>query len=225
MLKWGIGVAAATLATAFAGGQASAQSYISASAGWNNLDNADTRIENGVSPGTAAVFTINTDENYSGHAAFGYDLGALRVEAEVGMTQNDNVEYNSSTPAAIRRAADGNVTTLSAMANIFYDFDLGGGFTPFVGVGGGFTKADVEFTAPYPTTPNAAAITIIDNDATNIGWQIMAGATIPLTGNMSLTGQYRYYDIGTVDMNDVNGRAAQVDLKGISWDIGLRWGF
>lgn len=226
MLKWGIGVAAATLATAFAGGAANAQgTYISLGAGWTRIDSADTRIKHGISPGNDIVMSVDLDDDWSGRAAFGWDLGDLRIEGEFGMTAADANSYASTNPPAITRRIDGTVNLVTGMINAYYDFGGGQGFTPFVGAGAGLVKGEFEFFGPSPAAPNAAGVQLVDNDETNFGWQAMAGVSVPLTGNMSGMAQFRYFDAGTFSTAGIAGRATTIDVKGSSWDVGLRWDF
>lgn len=223
MLKWGIGVATAALATAFAGGTASAQgSYISLGTGWTRIDSADTRIENAISPGNDIAMRVDTDDDFNGRAAFGWDLGDLRVEGEFGMTAAD---VNSYTVGPNTRQLDGTVNLVSGMVNAYMDFGNGQSLTPYLGVGAGAVKGEFEFFGPYPTALNGPGVQIVDNDQTNFGWQVMAGFSVPLTGNMSATAQFRYFDAGTFGTTGYQGRATAIDVKGSSWDLGLRWGF
>lgn len=226
MLKWGIGVATAALATAFAGGAAQAQqSYVEVGAGWTRIDSADVNITNGISVGNPIVMSVDLDDDWSGHAAYGWDFGALRFEGQLNLTSGDAVGYNSSSPPNVSRPTDGSVNLVSGMANAYWDIDAGPGFTPFVGVGAGMIKAEVEVTGPRPTAPNGASVPLFDNDQTNFGWQAMAGVSVPIAGNMSLIGQFRYFDGGSFDMIDTLGRASHIDIKGSSWDAGVRWSF
>lgn len=223
MLKWGLGVATAALATAFAGGAANAQgTYIALGTGWTRIDSADTRIENGNGPNSDIAINVDTDDDFNGRAAFGWDLGDLRVEGEFGMTAAD---VNSYTIGVNTRKLDGTVNLVSGMVNAYWDFGNGQSLTPYVGVGAGAVKGEFEFFGPYPSTPVGPSVSIVDNDQTNFGWQAMAGFSIPLTGNMSGTAQFRYFDAGTFSTTGYVGRATTIDVKGSSWDVGLRWGF
>lgn len=224
MFKWGIGAATAALAAAFAGGSASAQVYIAGGAGWNELDSVNSRTESGISPGVPLNMVIDVDGGISANGAVGIDLGALRIEGEYRYSTSDTNNYQAKIGSGVIRQADGNVVTQSAMANVYYDFD-GGGFSPFLGVGIGPTKADVELSGPSPLAPNGPVVSLVDTDETNIGWQAMAGFSVPLMPNTALTAQFRYYDDGTFDMRDTNGRTMHLGIKGHSFDVGLRYSF
>jgi opacity protein-like surface antigen len=226
MLKWGIGVAAATLATAFAGGAAQAQqSYIGLGAGWTRIDSADITIENGVSAGNDIVMTVDLDDDWAGRASYGWDFGTLRIEGEFGMTAADANSYRSTRPPNVTRQTDGTINLVTGMINGYVDFDGGQGVTPFIGAGAGPVKLEVEVFGPRPTAPNAGSVSLIDNDEVNFGWQAMAGFSVPVAANMAVTAQFRYFDAGSFGTTDTLGHATSVDIKGSSWDAGLRWTF
>jgi opacity protein-like surface antigen len=226
MLKWGMGVAGAALVTAFASGTANAQqAYISGGVGWTSLGNADTRVENGISPGVDMVYKVTTDENLSGRAAFGFDLGNLRVEGEIGMSQNDVSDYQSTSPPNVANRADGALSTLSAMANAYWDFDMGNGVSPYLGIGIGGMQAELSVAGPRPTAPTGPVVTLLDTEQTNIAWQAMAGFAVPVTSQLTATVGYRMFDAGSMDTNDPQGRATHIEIKGQSIDVGLRMTF
>lgn len=226
MLKFGFGVASAALATAFAAGAASAQgSYVSASVGYTQLDNVDTGIEDGISAGNDIFMTFAADEDYNVHAAYGWDLGAVRLEAEAGYANFNVSQYESRNPPNITRPASGSLTSLSLMGNLYYDFGDAGGFAPYLGFGAGAVRTEFEANGPLPTAPAGPVVTIVNDDAINVAWQAMAGLSIPLGGNMTVTGEYRYQDAGSYDLVGFAGHASHVDVKGSSLNVGLRIGF
>jgi opacity protein-like surface antigen len=224
MLKW-VGVAGAALVAAFATGTANAQMYGTLGYGWSRLDNATTRIENGVSPGVDAVFNLVSGEGYSGRGAIGWDLGAMRIEGEFGVTKHDNDRYDSRVPPNISRDLDGAIDVFTGMINAYYDFNVGPGFTPYIGAGAGVAQVNIEAIGPRPTAPNGAIVTMIKDEEIDAAWQIMGGVAIPVGGNLSVTAQYRYFSAGTVDVLDDQRRATHSDIKGDSWDLGVRMTF
>jgi opacity protein-like surface antigen len=220
-----VGVAVAALVAAFATGTASAQMYVSGGAGFSDVDNATTRTENGVAPGTDQVFNIKSGEGYSLEGAIGWDLGAVRVEGELSLRRHDNDQYESVVPGNIRRPLDGSIDVLAGMVNAYYEFNAGGGFTPYIGGGVGVAHVGIEATGPRPTAPNGPSVVMIDDQEVDAAWQLMAGVSIPITSNLAITGQYRYFEAGTVDVLDTNRRATHVDVKGDGWEAGVRWSF
>lgn len=223
MLKW-VGVAGAALVAVFATGTANAQMYASFNAGASDVDNATTRIENGISPGTDQVFTIIGGSGYGLYGAIGWDLGAVRVEGEIGSHRHDNDRYESQVPGNVVRPLDGAIDVLTGMVNAYYDFNASG-FTPYIGGGVGVAHAKIEAIGPRPTAPTGPSVTLLNDEEVDVAWQLMAGVAVPVGGNISITGQYRYFEAGTVDILDVNRRATHVDVKGDGWEIGARFAF
>jgi opacity protein-like surface antigen len=224
MLKW-VGVAAAALVAAFATGTANAQMYLSVGAGFSDVDNATTRTENGVAPGTDQVFNIKGGEGYALEGALGWDLGSVRVEGELSLRRHDNDQYESVVPGSIRRPLDGSIDVLAGMLNAYYDFNSGAGVTPYIGGGVGIAQATIEAIGPRPTAPNGPSVVMIDDQEVDAAWQLMAGVAIPIASNITITGQYRYFEAGTVEVLDTNRRATHVDVKGDGWEAGVRWAF
>jgi opacity protein-like surface antigen len=224
MLKW-VGVAAATLVAVFATGTANAQMYGSLDYGWSRLDNATTRIENGVSPGTDAVFNLISGEGYAGRGAIGWDFGPVRIEGELGVTKHDNDRYVSQVPGNVTRDLDGAIDIFSGVVNVLYDFNVGPGFTPYVGAGFGAAQVNIEAVGPRPTAPTGPVVTMIKDEEIDSMWQVMGGVAIPVSSNLSITAQYRYFNAGTVDLLDDQRRATHSEIQGDSWDLGARMTF
>ena len=91
--------------------------------------------------------------------------------------------------------------------------------------GVGIAQVKVEAIGPRPTAPNGPSVTMINDEEIDMAWQLMAGVAIPVGGNLTVTGQYRYFEAGTVDILDTNRRATHVDVKGDGWEAGVRWTF
>lgn len=226
MLKHGIGMASAVLATVFAAGAANAQtSYVSIGTGYTQLDSADTLIKNGIAPNSDMDLLFKVDEDYNLRAAYGVEVSGFRFEGEFGYGNFDVAGYESRRPVNVQSSSSGSVGLMTAMANAYYDFGAPGGMRPYLGAGLGAMRAEFEASAPLPTAPNGAIVEIINDDTINLGWQAMAGLSFPMGGNLTLTAQYRFFDGGTFNYTGFAGHAANVELKGSSLDAGLRVGF
>jgi hypothetical protein len=148
-------------------------------------------------PPTAAGY------GYSVGAGFGYETGSgLRVDGTLDYLQNDG-ETDGTYALHLKGAV--------ALANIYYDFPLGGmgmgsaggGFGAYLGAGAGatFYKTSVSGPAPLPAdgsawTPTAAAMAGLSYDAGNwvadVGFRLLYLPTI--TNNVSGAGNYFLYD-------------------------------
>jgi opacity protein-like surface antigen len=82
-----------------------------------------------------------------------------------------------------------------ALANMYYDFDAGGRFSPYVGVGLGFTRN--ETSAGTVTDPCGCLTGTIDGDSeTHVAGAAMAGFTMKLRDRLSLDAGYRFLYLG-----------------------------
>jgi OmpA-OmpF porin, OOP family len=225
MQRWIFGAGIAMLAGAAATAPANAQVYAAVGGGWSRLGPAQTQVDNGVSSGVGYSMNVKTGSAASFNGALGFDFGALRLEGEYRHASNGNSRYDAQIgTTGASRPLDGSITTDSLMANIYYDFSFSG-ITPYVGAGFGAVKGDVELIGARPTALTSGTVRIVDDANSQFGLQAMAGFAVPLAGNMSLTAQFRYFDDGTLDLHDTLGNATHLELKGDSWDLGLRFGF
>src|SRR6185503_525631 len=107
--------------------------------------------------------TYDLDNDWMAAGGIGYALqNGFRLEGELAYRRND-ISDNAADLAAT-----------SLMANVFYDFNRGGRFEPYVGAGVGVV--DLEF---------GGAADQVDVDP-GLAWQIMAGVAIGLTPQWDL---------------------------------------
>jgi len=117
---------------------------------------------------------LDFDNDWSGHAGLGYAFqNGFRLEGEGAYRQNDLSDIA------------GDVNATAAMANLYYDFNRDGAIQPYVGVGVGVAKIDVNGAA-------AGLVSFDDND-TVAAYQGMAGVAIPLSERLDLDVGYRYF--------------------------------
>ncbi len=156
---------------------ASAQSYLSLGVGLTSLDETDIRV----SPGT-----VTTDYNRGEglRAAYGYQFTSFRAEIEIARYEND--VDNHALNGEQLTGAKGEASALALMANVYFDFDTGSQFTPYVGAGLG--NIDLDFSS-YGV--DAIPVVLNDDDAV-LGYQFMLGAAYELSETTSLFGEYRY---------------------------------
>ena len=97
-------------------------------------------------------------------------------------------------PEVIQRMQ--NLTTL---ANGYLDLGTWWGFTPYVGLGAGYT-----YLKPAELTRSGVMQTVT-NTTWNFSWAAMAGTTISLSSNLLIDLNYRYLDMGETTTNVPNG--------------------
>lgn len=84
---------------------------------------------------------MSTDNGYGAGIAIGYDLGRLRVEVEGSYRQNDGDKLKTAT-GDVKTNEELKVSAL--LVNAYADFATGGATTPYLGVGAGIARAEVD---------------------------------------------------------------------------------
>ena len=145
--------------------------------------------------------TYDLDNDWMAAGGIGYALqNGFRLEGELAYRRND-ISDNAADLAAT-----------SLMANVFYDFNRGGRFEPYVGAGVGVV--DLEF---------GGAADQVDVDP-GLAWQIMAGVAIGLTPQWDLDVGYRYFR--GQDLSFAEGPSTgEMDYTHQAVTVGLRYQF
>jgi opacity protein-like surface antigen len=116
------------------------------------------------------------------------------------------------------------VSTLTAMANLYYDFGKIRNFVPYVGVGLGIAHhslSDTSFSLgnpghlPGPVGP-APSNGLSGNDETDFAWSLMVGAAYQISDRAVLDFGYRYIDLG--DVSSKRGHICSTSCGGGSRD-------
>ncbi len=114
-----------------------------------------------------------------------------------------------TTPVDNHGSIDGTSTTYSVMANVWYDFDVGQKWRPYVGGGAGWarTKDKIDFSL------NGTLESHLETDGSGFAWQLGAGITYPIADNVNLGIGYRYFRTPDVDPVFFGKHDAPVDLR------------
>lgn len=140
-------------------------------------DGDDNELDNGIA--------------YGGGIGYAF-ANNFRLEGELSRRQND-FEPSSQ-----------EISETAAMVNAYYDFNRGGRFEPYVGLGVGMANYDIE----GPGSEQALA------------YQALAGVAIGLTERLDLDVGYRYFTIPEADFS-----GGGIDLIHHGVFAGLRWQF
>jgi outer membrane protein OmpA-like peptidoglycan-associated protein/opacity protein-like surface antigen len=167
-------------------------------------------VEDGDWSGGGSSGEVEFDNGTTMLGAIGYAMGnGFRFEGELARRMND---VNSFTTSGVSTSTDGEARVLSLMANALYDFKTGTPLTPYVGLGVGLASLKMSSSAP------PAAGTGREQD---FAWQGIVGAAIKLSEALDLTADYRYFDMGDVEINP----GVDVDYSSHTFLVGLRWRF
>ena len=176
-------------------------------------DLTDTSIENvwGVGGGVGMYF---------GHG--------IRGDITVEHNFNSDVSANLSTLATSKFS----LSSTYALANMYYDFDMGNRFTPYLGVGLGFTK---NKTGAGTLTDLCGCLSgeIASGDETHAAGALMAGFSMKLRDRLSVDAGYRFLYLGevatgpvtaTFNKNNVVAKDPTVDeIHEHQFRVGLRY--
>ena len=164
-----------------------------------------------------ADFNVDSGFALSGAVGFGLDkwLHGLSLEGEVGYRRNNvggnwetiNNKVLISALANSSGAIDANLSTFSLMANLWYEFDIGMRFKPYVGGGAGWarTKLDGAFEQSFRLTQlSAASINPFGGfniERNGFAYQLGAGITSEIVPGTRLGIGYRYFDGPNIDLD------------------------
>ncbi|WP_259780625.1 OmpA family protein [Aestuariispira ectoiniformans] len=163
--------------------------------------------------------TINEDADldpgFAGVVSFGYKYDSnWRGEFELGYRRND-VDSVSGTGSI---SAGGDVSALTGMVNVLYDFENGSDFTPFVGAGLGAARIDIDGTL-------GNTVSVIDDSDTALAGQLIAGVGYKVSDTIDLTARYNFLAAPDVNVNAVNGTSVDSDYYNHAVMVGLRFHF
>jgi len=156
--------------------------YIKGSGGASILD--DATFSGG---GQSQDVSFDTGLALAGTA--GYDFEGFRIEAELGLREND---VNSVDGVS----AEGNLTTNSLLVNALYDFDNASRLTPYLGAGLG--GADIL------ANDIKVGSRTLDDDQIVFAYQLKAGLGYDLGKDLALSLDYSYFSSADPQFNGVN---------------------
>lgn len=114
--------------------------------------------------------------------------------------------------------ADGSLNTWSGMLNTWFDYQMSGPVTPYVGGGIGFVSTSISDL-------EIAGADISDDSATNFGYQLGAGAAYSVTEAVDVELGYRYVDAGETSFDTSTGGTLDIDTSTHRVMAGVRYTF
>jgi opacity protein-like surface antigen len=153
-------------------------------------------------------------DTHRGVNAAGLDLSAI----DAGVLIGGNVGDLGVSVANLVAAGQGQLESSSIMVNGFYDFDLDGAFTPYLGLGLGNSDSDVRY-APSNTP-------VLSGSDSGFAWQVIGGVSYEISESINLFLNYRYFDAGDFSVNSSLLPASfDIENNSQSLDFGLRFSF
>jgi opacity protein-like surface antigen len=159
-------------------------------------------------------------DGYAVTGAVGRSFGPVRGEIEGSYRGSDVGEARG---LGLVARGSGNVSALSAMANIYFDpaFALGP-LQPYVGGGIGVSR----FRAEDVAAAGVAGLGPVSGSETGFAWQLMAGVGFAVSEAATLTAGYRYFATPDVEVDVAPLGSVNVDGLGLhAAEVGLRFRF
>ena len=147
--------------------------------------------------GEFTAFNTDSDleDDWMGDVAFGYAFAnGFRTDAELAYRSNEVENFNED------------AEVVSLMGNVFYDFNRGGRFQPYVGAGIGYGQLDFN-----------------SHDDSGLAWQAMAGVGISVGDRTTIDVGYRHFEMGDLEL-PLDG-PTDVEYKHDAVTVGIRWQF
>lgn len=161
-----------------------------------------------VSSSTAMKLSLENSASIAG--AVGYSVSSvpgLRGEFELGY-QSFNAD-KISVQGNVHQAS-GSTSSVSFMANVYYNLLEAAGFSPYITSGVGFANLSMD-GRPDPAD---------DTSATVFAWQVGAGLMYDINPTIAIDGRYRYF--ATAD-GDFNGTDLSLDSNTVSIGVLFRF--
>lgn len=160
--------------------------------------------------GTGINSSVEIDQGLAGLVGVGYDYGSSwRTEIE-GTYRGSDVDKVSGVNGT------GEVDAYSAMVNLFYDFDFGGGVEPYIGGGLGMSQVSVDSVGPIGGSS-------VDDDDWGYAFQLGAGLAVPLNNRIKLTADYRFLSVQDLSYNTAAGTSVDGDYDDHAIFLGVRF--
>jgi OmpA-OmpF porin, OOP family len=177
----------------------------------------DGQTDLGIDSGGWNWGTSNHENDWTQHLGLGYAFqNGFRLEGELGHRFNQM-------EATTNFDQGGDVHAWSAMMNLFYDFNRGGGIEPYIGLGVGAARINMNGADDIPP-PHY----YFDDEATVLAYQGMVGLAFAITEQLDLDVGYRYFVAEGIEFDSFTPGGpddGEADYEQQAVTVGLRWQF
>jgi OOP family OmpA-OmpF porin len=159
---------------------------------------------------------IESDMGFILSAAIGLQFSNVHTEIEALWFENN---FNHVCLSGTCPDIGGDLSTIGGMGNVYYDFDFGKNWRPFLGGGVGLMRVDIS-------NANAPGFVSVDDDDWAIAYQLKAGISYSLGSHADFVIGYRYMMTDDLDISDVTGGTLStdgIDSHGIEARLRIRY--
>ena len=120
--------------------------------------------------------------------------------------------------AAIVADGRGDISSTSVFANVYYDFNSGSAWQPYVGAGLGVSDVNVTY--------NPSGVGVIDDGETKLAYQVKAGLTWMVNETWEVFGEYAYRATDDIELdNDLFPGTLNIENQHNLLSFGARYRF
>ncbi len=158
--------------------------------------------------------TSNDVDGHSGVTAAGILLDPI----DAGVLLTGNVGDLGVSVGDLVANGQGEVETSTFFVNGYYDFKNSTNWTPFLGLGIGYSNVEVEY--------EPSNVGIIDDDDDVFAWQVMGGVNYSINDQFEVTGSVRYRETDDAELNaDLIPAEFDIETETLIYDLGIRYNF
>jgi len=194
--------------------------YVSLSAGMGFMNNSNVDLESGQEWSTAN-HDIEYNSGYALEGAIGMKNDMFRGEIAIGYQAHDIYKV-----AGIK-ADSGDVSILSFMANVYADFKMEEGITPYLMGGMGVATIDGSARASSTTyiigEPARVSSASYSLNETPFAWQLGLGVGVHATDNIIVDLGYRYFATADINVNSTDYDKLNISTNKVM--LGMRYSF
>ncbi len=184
--------------------------YLSGQIGSSFLTNSELDDPTGII--AAAGTKVDFDIGYDLSGALGYHWTKLRVEGEIKYAENAIGEFEV---LGVSVGADGDVSSLGFMLNVFRDFDISDPWQFYLGGGVGYAIVSIN-------NASLVGISFADDDDTVFAYQLGTGIGYQLSPTMTLSLDYRYFATLDPEFIGVGGTPFEAEYDSHIFRVGVR---
>ena len=183
-----------------------------------------------LSVNNATAFKASLKNNIGVSGALGYKLSMLRLEAEMQRVSiSTESDPASGTLLAGTSETVGKVKETSGFANVYFDVPSFFGLAPYLGLGLGYARVNLDNLARLNTTTVGGTRPVIQfsGSDTVFGYQGMAGLQFHFLGQGTIYAGFRLMKREVVGVRDVVANAARSVSMGTNraFELGVAIGF
>jgi OOP family OmpA-OmpF porin len=155
------------------------------------------------------------DTGFNAGGAIGYDWGKFRSEFEISYRKND---LDTVSALGVTLDATGDVSSISYLANVYFDFENASSFTPYIG--GGIGAATVSLN-----DVGYLGITAADDDTTVFAYKFAVGTAWKASKMIDLTLDYNLFGTQDPELTDTAGIDFDAEILTHNFSAGVRINF